>query len=101
MKPCPFCGAEVINTDGLIKHSPDCYIMVHFYSTPHTERDRKAWENRPIEDGLNEQISFEREKKIQLFLAMSGTFPIDYLEYPTPYTRCKCRPVPDEGAGSD
>ena len=90
MKPCPFCGAEVINSDGLIKHAPDCYIIIHFYSTPRRDRDENAWNKRPIEDSLNKQIGFEREKKIQLYLALSGDLPIDYLEYPSGALRCKC-----------
>jgi len=56
MKPCPFCGAEIQNSDGLIEHKSDCYIIVHFYSTPRRDRDLKAWEHRPLEDALYQQI---------------------------------------------
>ena len=54
-RPCPFCDAQP-NVDGLVKHEPDCYVMVHFYSTPRVARDRKAWNTRPAEDRLRDEI---------------------------------------------
>lgn len=82
MKSCPFCGANIINTDGLIKHKPDCYIMVHFYSTPKREQDLRAWERRPIEDSLNELIAFEREQKIKAYLALAEIFNFSVWDSP-------------------
>jgi len=56
MKYCPFCNAEMTNSDGLVLHEPTCYIMVHFYSSPCRGKDEKAWNTRPIEDALQRKL---------------------------------------------
>lgn len=57
LKLCPFCGGEAKIGKGQIEfwaYCPHCGAQTEFYET---EREAaEAWNTRPIEDDLNEQI---------------------------------------------
>jgi predicted RNA-binding Zn-ribbon protein involved in translation (DUF1610 family) len=65
LEPCPFCG--IPETDnGFIAHTDKCYLMLRYMGIRNKKELSVAWNNRPIEDGLQEHIDTLRKHEIEL-----------------------------------
>jgi len=74
LKPCPFCGNELIRTERRDKFSAGLitWFCTHCFSSSTNATDRGQWNTRPIEDELTARIA-ELEGKIDQLTAHDAT----------------------------
>jgi hypothetical protein len=58
LKPCPFCGAQESERDGVIgtQHKEDCYIILMETELPNSPLRIMAW-NQRVAEPSNEKLS--------------------------------------------